>query len=113
MIRYILLLACLGLLSACTHFETRDAVRIVAVEPVYPEHARVRGIEGRVIIEYVIDENGVPTDLQVVDADPPGLFERAALRAVSAWRYQPALRYGKPVKSPEAEAVLLFELNKP
>lgn len=113
MIRSVFLIVCLGLLSACTHFETRDAVRITAVEPVYPEHARVQGVEGRVIVEYVIDETGVPTELQVVEATPPGVFDEAALRAVSAWRYQPALRYGKPVKSPEAEAVLLFELDKP
>lgn len=111
--RFYLLFVVFGLLSACSHFESREAVRIIAVEPVYPESARLDGVEGRVIIEYVIDEQGIPVDLRIVESTPPGVFDQAARQAVSAWRYEPALRYGKPAPSPEAEAVLVFELDRP
>lgn len=111
--RFILLFIVFGFVSACSHFESREAVRIVSVEPVYPEAARLDRIEGRVIIEYVITKEGRPVDLRIVESTPPGVFDDAARKAVSAWRYEPALRYGKPVASPEAEAVLVFELNDP
>ncbi|GAK34596.1 hypothetical protein JCM17846_15150 [Iodidimonas nitroreducens] len=100
-------------LAACAHFQNRDAIQIHKVAPVYPEQARASGIEGRVVLEYIINEEGIPVDIQIVEAEPQGVFEPAAIAAVSQWRYQPALKLGRPTRSPEAEAVLNFELDQP
>ena len=111
--RSILVFTMLFGLAACAHFQNRDAIQILKVAPIYPEAARAGGIEGRVVLEYIINEEGIPVDIQIVEANPPGVFESAAISAVSQWRYQPALKLGRPTRSPEAEAVLNFALDQP
>jgi len=46
-----------------------------------------------------IDQTGRVVDVAVIDADPPGEFERLARERVLATRFVPAERDGRPVKS--------------
>lgn len=46
-----------------------------------------------------IDQTGRVLDVAVIDADPPGEFERLARERVLATRFVPAARDGRPVKS--------------
>ena len=62
---------------------------LTAVDPVYPEEARRRGISGWVDLEFVVGTDGIPHERRVVAANPPGAFEYAALAAVSLYRYEP------------------------
>jgi TonB family protein len=57
--------------------------------PKYPHTAFRKGIEGSVLLEFSVDADGHVVAPRVVDATPPGVFERAALDAVSEWSYQP------------------------
>ena len=57
--------------------------------PKYPHAAFRKGIEGSVLLEFSVDADGRVGAPRVVDATPPGVFERAALDAVSEWSYQP------------------------
>ena len=57
--------------------------------PRYPRAALRRGIEGSVLLEFSVAADGHVVAPRVVDATPPGVFERAALDAVSAWSYRP------------------------
>jgi len=66
----------------------RETVERVA--PEYPRGAERRGIEGRVVVAYAIDENGQVIDAQVVESTPEGVFDRAAINAIESWRYAPA-----------------------
>lgn len=59
------------------------------VAPTYPQRAAMSGIEGWVDIEFTITPEGVPTDLEVLDAKPRNTFNQAALRALSQWRFEP------------------------
>ena len=63
--------------------------------PVYPPEALRRQIEGWVDLEFVVDRAGQPRDLAVVQANPTGRFEEAALNAVSKYRYEPFARDGQ------------------
>ncbi|MDG5767977.1 energy transducer TonB [Balneolales bacterium ANBcel1] len=63
----------------------------------YPELARMAGIEGRVIVQFVIDENGNVQDPVVVRGVGGGLDE-AALEAVKKIRFTPGKQRGRPVK---------------
>lgn len=73
--------------------------RLVHMEqPTYPEVAREAGIEGRVVLSLVVDEEGRVIDAEVIVAQPPDVFEEAALEAVKQWRYEPAHQKGEPVK---------------
>jgi protein TonB len=54
---------------------------------------------GVVSIEFTVDRNGAVTNAAVVQADPPGVFDDAALRAIRTWKYRPKLSNGTPVAS--------------
>jgi hypothetical protein len=50
----------------------------------------------RALVEFVVDEEGY---VQVIDLVQPGnVVDSMMLAAVKAWRFQPALRDGRPVK---------------
>ena len=75
----------------------RELTPLVRVPPQYPERARAKLIEGYVTIRFTVTENGAVADPEVIAAEPPGYFERAAIRAILRWKYQPQLSDGKPV----------------
>lgn len=58
--------------------------------PGYPPMALNRNIEGVVILSITIMPDGSVRDVQVVEANPRGYFERAAVRSVQTWRYRPS-----------------------
>ncbi len=75
-----------------------DIIPIVRIEPQYPRDALVRGLEGWVRVEFTILEDGSVADVDVVDADPKGIFERNAIRAVMRWKFKPRIIDGTAVK---------------
>ncbi len=77
---------------------------IFRVEPIYPMYAITRGIEGWVSIEFAITMNGKVVNPKVIASDPPRIFEKTALTAISQWRYPP----GNKSKS---SAHIKFELR--
>jgi TonB family protein len=60
------------------------------VKPLYPPIALTGEREGHVRLSITILPDGSVTDVQVVSAQPPGLFERSAIDAVKRWRYAPS-----------------------
>jgi TonB family protein len=66
------------------------------VPPEYPQAARDKGIGGLVVMEATISPEGTPTDLKVISS-PDDSLSKAALDAVSRWKYQPTLLNGEPV----------------
>jgi protein TonB len=73
-------------------------VLVQRVEPVYPEAARRARAEGQVLVEAVISDRGEVQDPRIVRPVANALLNDAALRAVSQWRYRPAIVRGKPVR---------------
>jgi TonB family protein len=68
-----------------------------SVEPVYPNKAALSRTEGWVELDFTVSETGQVQDVVVHAASIPGVFDAAAIKAVSQWRYQPVLRDRKPV----------------
>jgi protein TonB len=58
--------------------------------------ARTRRIEGYVELEFMVGVDGRAQDIRVVAADPPGVFDTAATRALMRWRFEPGTRNGQP-----------------
>jgi len=56
---------------------------------VYPAGALERGVEGWVDLEFIVDRDGRPRNLLVMQASPVGRFDAAALDAVRQYRYAP------------------------
>jgi protein TonB len=67
--------------------QIRAPRRITYVPPVYPTIAQTARVEGDVIVEALIDETGVVRNVRVLRSIP--LLDRAAVDAVSRWRYSP------------------------
>jgi len=79
-------------------------------QPVYPFSAKRKNIEGRVTVRFVVDKTGMVLNPFVIDATPEGVFEDAALKAVSRWRFKPAILNKTPVDV-YVVVPLTFELN--
>ncbi len=75
-----------------------EPVLVHRVRPVYPEKAKKRRIEGKVIFQIVIREDGTVGEVKVLKEPAADLgFREAAVAAVKQWRYRPATKDGKPV----------------
>lgn len=81
-----------------------------APPPRYPPQARADGVEGAVVLQLLVGEDGRVEDVRVVSATPPGVFEAEARRAVRRWRLQPATFKGRPVRA-WARQSLRFDLR--
>lgn len=57
--------------------------------PIYPDEARIEGLEGYVEVEFEAGPDGRVTRAEVTLAMPRGEFEKAALAAVRSWRLPP------------------------
>ena len=69
-----------------------------SIVPDYPEEARRRNQEGTLKLMVKIDDLGRVRDVEVVEADLPGVFDAAALEAFRHARFQPAMKDGRPVR---------------
>jgi TonB family protein len=66
------------------------------VKPRYDKEARRKHIQGTVVLLCVIDPDGLPRNFQIVRSLDPGL-DQEAIKAVSAWRFEPGRKDGQPV----------------
>lgn len=94
---------------------TRGLVPPVALpgraRPEYPPAARRVGIEGKVVLKAVIDEEGHVVSIRVSSEPPIDVgFTETAIDAVSRWRYEPGRYGGEPV-AVEITVVIEFVLN--
>jgi len=88
-----------------------DVVPIVRVNPQYPLRASERGIEGWVAVEFTISKLGTVKDPKVIGAEPSSIFDRAALKAIRKWKYNPKIEDGEPVERPGVRVKLTFDLS--
>ncbi|WP_457652901.1 energy transducer TonB [Rhodocaloribacter sp.] len=75
----------------------------------YPALAKKAGIEGRVIVQFVVDEQGRVVDPVVVRGLGAGCDEEA-VRAVRRARFRPGTQRGEPVKV-KMSVPILFRLG--
>lgn len=79
------------------------------VLPEYPDMARRRGIEGHVKLAFTINAKGRVENIQVIEAQPRNVFDRAARRAAARWRFHPKMDNGVAVPR-RVEKVIEFQL---
>lgn len=84
---------------------------IVTVPAQYPTRALQRGIEGWCQVMFTVNENGGVENPRVVDAEPPNIFDRASLRAVSRFKFNPRTVDGEPVKTHGVQYVFRFTIE--
>jgi protein TonB len=85
---------------------------IVKVAPVYPRRAQTRGIEGYVLLEFVVTRTGAVIDPVVIESKPPGIFDRAAMNAALKFKYKPKVVNGEAIDVAGVRNRITFELEK-
>jgi len=90
----------------------RDVIPLVRINPDYPPRAQTRGIEGYVIVQFTITATGTVKDAIVVEAQPKGMFDDAALKAIARWRYNPKVENGTAVERVGIRTRLTFQLEQ-
>ena len=84
---------------------------IVKVAPVYPRRAQERGIEGYVIVEFIVTKAGTVQNPVVIESDPPNVFDRAALQAARKFKYKPRVVDGEPIDVPGVRNIIRFQIE--
>ena len=84
-----------GDLVSCTQNEVLHRTKCQALVPYlrpppeYPPRQRSRGVEGWVLVGFTVTERGNAANSIVINAQPPQVFDDAALNAVSLYRFHP------------------------
>ena len=83
--------------SADAVIDASKLVLVKSVQPEYPRQAREAATEGWVELEFTVAVSGQVTNLSVRAGSPRGVFDNAAIAAVSQWRYQPVVAGAGPI----------------
>ena len=78
--------------------ESRSAELVKSANPEYPREAFIKHTEGWVEVEFTVTPDGTVTNASVAGANPPRVFNDAALRAVQRWTFKPKMDNGKAVE---------------
>ena len=89
-----------------------DFVPLYVVQPVYPFSAVMKEIEGYVVVNFGVRENGTVKNPVVVESSPGSLFDEAALSAIDKFRFHPRTRLGDPLAVDDVRMRFVFELNE-
>ena len=85
-------------------------VAISGVKMKYPPMAKAAGIEGKVVVEFFIDKNGVVTEVEIVSGTGT-VLDQAAVEAVKNSTWKPARRRTKKV-GVWKKVPMIFSLEK-
>lgn len=69
------------------------------IVPDYPADADRRRLSGKVRLQLKLEADGRVSDIGIVSASPPGVFDESALKAFRAARFAPAQKGGHPVRA--------------
>lgn len=64
----------------------------------YPPAAKKKGIKGYVVLSVLVDTDGSVKQVQVLESNPSGVFDDAALQGVRSWQFEPAKYKGDNVR---------------
>lgn len=78
---------------------------LVRIPPRYPRSAARRNIEGKVKIVFTITKEGQVRDPKVIESIPEGVFDKAALRAIMRWQFNPKVVEGEAVEQTAAQEI--------
>lgn len=79
--------------------------------PEYSTYARTHHLEGTVVVELVVSEDGTVAIADVVDSVHAEL-DKAALASVKTWKFDPATQDGKAIKQ-VVRVPITFDLVSP
>jgi protein TonB len=89
-----------AILAASSGAFAGSLVPVSKVVPDFPREAQLASVDkGHVKARLTLDAKGEVTRVDIVDANPRRVFDRAVVRSLSQWRYEP----GTPDRSVEVD----------
>jgi TonB family protein len=80
--------------------------------PFYPRLALRRGLEGQVLVEYSINDQGKAENIRILAASPRGFFNNATIRALENARFGVAYSEGEPVRVDGVKKRFVYEIDR-
>ena len=90
----------------------RYPMAIKVAPPRYPFEAVKEKLQGRVVVGFILTKDAKIKDPYIVDANPPKIFDEAAIDAVLRSQYQPGYKDGKPVNVKVRTPILFQYVDK-
>jgi protein TonB len=74
-------------------------MKFLAENVQYPANAMEKGIQGRVICQFVVEKDGKPSNIQVVRTSGDASLDKEAVRVIGTMpKWKPGTQRGKPVR---------------
>jgi TonB family protein len=74
-----------------------ELIRFLRKKQHYPAEARKKGIQGKVVVQFVISDEGMPGEFKVIESLGYGCDEAVLQTCKDMGNWQPGLLHGKPV----------------
>jgi TonB family protein len=78
----------------------------------FPSSEADAGIEGWVEVSYVIKPDGTVGETIIENSSGRKAFERATIRSIKNWRYEPATMNGEPIEQCHTRVRIMFTLEE-
>jgi bla regulator protein blaR1 len=75
--------------------KVNEATPILRVEPKYPIEAAQQKIEGSVVLQFDITEDGSTSNIKIIKAEPQNVFTKNSIAALQKWQYKPQIIGGQ------------------
>ncbi len=86
-------------------FGDSDVIPLVRMNAVYPQRALRQKIEGFVTARLQITPEGTVESVDIIEAQPRGVFEREAIRALYRYKFKPKMENGRPVAQTATQTI--------
>ena len=63
------------------------------------------------VLQFIVTKTGSVRDPEVIEASPPGIFDRAAINAALKFKYKPKVVNGEPIEVAGVTNLIKFELS--
>ena len=80
------------------------------VPPQYPRSAQRRNTSGWVDVSFTVSRDGSVHSIEVIESTPGTIFNDAAIKAISQWRFEPVEENGVHVEK-QAAIRMMFSLQ--
>ena len=65
------------------------------------------------MLQFTVTKVGSTRDPEVLWSQPPGIFDRSAMRSALKYKYKPQIREGQAVEVPNVKTIVIFKMDAP
>lgn len=92
-----------------TNLINREYLPLNYITPQYPLEANEENVEGYVLVEFTVTNQGMPSGIVILDRSPSDIFNASAINAAERFRFDPRIVDGEPVDAEGARYLFSFK----